>query len=257
MPSGSGWVTVRALSGRPGELFSFGESITAIHSAPGLARSKDRPGDHRPPADGMQHLRQRGTHARSLARRHYEHQGRLHRQIVEGMGQGGAPFRLLGFRRHGELGFRWDIAAKRGRRALQGAPPCPHADRQSSRRKPSAARAGRTSTVAPAASSISLQSASSERQLMRHLAGGGVVGGTAPEDASDRKGRWVPYGDRTRRASGFLSQPWRGLGRQGRRTSGSSRRRSGLCLPGGRLPSRRCWGAWRGRGCRPGGRRCR
>ena len=43
----------------------------------GLAGGEDRPGDHRPPADGMQHLRQGGAHARALARRHDQDQGEL------------------------------------------------------------------------------------------------------------------------------------------------------------------------------------
>ena len=36
----------------------------------GLARGEHRPGDHRPPADGVQDLGQRGAHPRALARGH-------------------------------------------------------------------------------------------------------------------------------------------------------------------------------------------
>jgi hypothetical protein len=39
----------------------------------GLTRSKDRPGDQRPPADGVEHLRRRRAHSRALAGRHDEH----------------------------------------------------------------------------------------------------------------------------------------------------------------------------------------
>ena len=43
-----------------------------------LARGEHRPGDHRPPADGMQHLRQRGVHPRALARGHDQDGGPAH-----------------------------------------------------------------------------------------------------------------------------------------------------------------------------------
>ena len=44
----------------------------------GLARGEHRPGDHRPPADGMQHLRQRRVHPRALARGHDQDGGPAH-----------------------------------------------------------------------------------------------------------------------------------------------------------------------------------
>ena len=65
-------------------------------AGPGLARGEDRPGDHRPPADGMQHLRQRGAHARALARRHDQDQRRTHPRIVEVGGEGARWHRTAG-----------------------------------------------------------------------------------------------------------------------------------------------------------------
>jgi hypothetical protein len=47
-----------------------------------LERGEDRPGDHRPAADGVQHLRQRRAHAGTGTRRHDQDQGRTHRGIV-------------------------------------------------------------------------------------------------------------------------------------------------------------------------------
>ena len=38
-----------------------------------LTGGKNRPGDHRPAADGMEHLRQARAHACAFARRHDEH----------------------------------------------------------------------------------------------------------------------------------------------------------------------------------------
>ena len=63
----------------------------------GLARGEDRPGDHRPPADGMQHLRQARAHARARAGRHDEDQRGAHRWIVVVGGDGRGIPPLAGF----------------------------------------------------------------------------------------------------------------------------------------------------------------
>jgi hypothetical protein len=47
-----------------------------------LARRSHGPGDHRPPAQGMKHLRGRGAHPRALARGEDHHDWRGHAGIV-------------------------------------------------------------------------------------------------------------------------------------------------------------------------------
>ena len=64
--------------GEPGGDVAAGRDDRRDPPGAGLARGQDRPGDHRPPADGMQHLRRRGTHPRSRAGRHDQDQGGCH-----------------------------------------------------------------------------------------------------------------------------------------------------------------------------------
>ena len=58
------------LVGQAGRDVDAGRDDRRDTAGAGLARGEDRPGDQRPPADGMEHLRRRGAHARALARRH-------------------------------------------------------------------------------------------------------------------------------------------------------------------------------------------
>ncbi len=70
VPSASGWTTVSVPSGRPGDEVAVGRDDHRHAVGARLARGEHRPGDHRPPADRVQHLRQRGAHPGSLARGH-------------------------------------------------------------------------------------------------------------------------------------------------------------------------------------------
>ena len=62
----------------PAERSRSGETITRDPPGAGLARGEHRPGDHRPPADRVQDLRQRGAHARALAGGHDQDGGPAH-----------------------------------------------------------------------------------------------------------------------------------------------------------------------------------
>ena len=188
---------------------------------PGRRRPRGRRGSARRPSAG----RRRGAaswaaraHAGACAGRHDEDQRGAHRRIVVVDGEDGAPLRLLGFR-HQRAPSLSVGGAKTGRRALQGAPPPPRelAQRSSCLR------------TAPEASRSRTQGA--KRAL--HVSDRGRGDAQLQPQARER------------------SLPTSAT------ETGSSRRRSGRCRRGGRSPSRRSWGTWRGRGCRSAGRRCR
>ena len=79
VPSGSGWIDGLGALGQAGGEVALGRDDHRDPPGAGLARGEHRPGDHRPPADAVQHLRQRGAHSRALARGHDQDQRRAHR----------------------------------------------------------------------------------------------------------------------------------------------------------------------------------
>ena len=70
VPSASGWIDGLGALGQAGGEVAVGRDDHRDPPGAGLAGREHRPGDHRPTADGVQDLRQRGAHARALARGH-------------------------------------------------------------------------------------------------------------------------------------------------------------------------------------------
>ena len=71
---------------KPSSYFLAGRDDDSHPSRPRFLRSDDRPRHHLPPTDGVQHLRQAGTHARSLPGGHDQDERRTHPRIVVGGG---------------------------------------------------------------------------------------------------------------------------------------------------------------------------
>ena len=79
VPLGSGWIATSTPSGSRSSSRRFGLSTTTTFPAPGLLGRGHRPQDQRATAERVQNLRQRGTHARSLAGSDDHDGGRGHR----------------------------------------------------------------------------------------------------------------------------------------------------------------------------------